>query len=136
MRHSFLTSSQCEYSNRGTWKKIIQSQCFVLENKRFSILFANGPIKFKLQLCNRWLKTRLNLPNLTGNSLQIYECYWSVCKNKTWESFVLKKRCDWIIFFQMPQFEQSHCNRLWKEITKSWQLFGCWIVIITNSCKL
>ena len=28
----------------------------------------------------------------------------SVCKKPS-ESFVFKKHCDWIIFFQVPQFE-------------------------------
>ena len=37
------------------------------------------------------------------------EIYWSVCK-KIEESFVLKKCCDWIIFSQVPQFEQLHCD--------------------------
>ena len=33
---------QCDYSNQGPWKKIVQSQ-------RFSIFFfTNGPIKFKI----------------------------------------------------------------------------------------
>ena len=38
------------------------------------------------------LKTlnHLNLPNHSGNSPQIYECFWSVCKS-TRESFVLTK---------------------------------------------
>ena len=45
------------------------------------------------------LKTlnHLNLPNHSGNSPQIYECFWSVCKS-TRESFVLTKGCDWPIF--------------------------------------
>ena len=53
----------------------------VFENKRFSSLFANGSIKLKVQLRNRWkLWTRFNLPDLPGNGPQIYECYWPVCK--------------------------------------------------------
>ena len=55
---------------------------------------ANGPITFQVELCNRWkLSNRLNLPDLSGNSPQIRECYWPVCK-KIWESFVFKNHCD------------------------------------------
>ena len=32
---------------------------------------------------------------------------------KTWESFVFKKLCKWIIFFQVPPFEWSHCKCWW-----------------------
>ena len=31
-----------------------------------------------------------------------YERFWFVCKKKPWEFFVFKKRCDCIIFFQVP----------------------------------
>ena len=76
------------------------------ENKRFSSIFANGPRKFKVQQCNCWkLENRLNLPELSGNSPQIHECYWSVGQKKTWESFVFKNQCDWIIFIQVPWSE-------------------------------
>ena len=46
----------------------------VFENKRFSSCFANGPIKLKIQTCNRWkLQNRFNLPELLENSPQIYD---------------------------------------------------------------
>ena len=31
---------------------------------------------------------------------------------KTWESFVFKKSCDWIIFFKVPQFKKLHCKKV------------------------
>ena len=31
---------------------------------------------------------------------------------KTWESFVFKKSCDWIIFFKVPQFKKLHCKNV------------------------
>ena len=34
---------QCDYLNRGTWKKIIQWQRFFFESNRFSSFLANGP---------------------------------------------------------------------------------------------
>ena len=42
---------QCDYSNQGTWEKIIESQHF-LETKDSHVVFGNGPIKFKVQQCN------------------------------------------------------------------------------------
>ena len=42
---------QCDYSNQGTWEKIIESQHF-LETKDSQVSFANRPIKFKVQQCN------------------------------------------------------------------------------------
>ena len=55
----------------------------VCENKRFSSFFANALLKFNIQLCNHWkLLNRLNVPDLSGNSPQIYECYWSACQKK------------------------------------------------------
>ena len=63
--------------------------------------FANGPVKFKIQLCNRW--KLLNRLDLSENSPQIYECY--PFAKKTWGSFVVRNRCDWTIFCQVPQFE-------------------------------
>ena len=54
-----LSDLQCDSSNRGTWKKIVQSG--ISENERFSSFLADGPIKFKIHLCNRWnLQNRLN----------------------------------------------------------------------------
>ena len=41
----------------------------------------------------------------------ILEFYWSVSKN-TWESFILRKLCDWTIFLQVSRFECPHCNVL------------------------
>ena len=43
---------RCNYSNRGTWEKIIESQCFFLETKDSRVFFANGLIKFKVQQYN------------------------------------------------------------------------------------
>ena len=39
------TELQCDYSNRGTWMKIIQSQRF-LKTKDTQGVFTNGPITF------------------------------------------------------------------------------------------
>ena len=43
---------QCAHSNRGTWKKIVQSQR-LQKTKDSQVFFANVPIKFKVQLCDR-----------------------------------------------------------------------------------
>ena len=92
---------QCNYSNRVTWKKIIQSQRLFLKQKILNF-FWKGPLKFKVQLWRTFKKfniePRLNLPRLSGSSPQNFWCYWSVCK-KPWESFALKKHCDWRIHF-------------------------------------
>ena len=54
-----LSDLLCDSSYRGTWKKIVQSG--ISKNERFSSFLANGPLKFKIQLCNRWnLQNRLN----------------------------------------------------------------------------
>ena len=112
-----LPCLQCDYSNRGPRKKTIKSQGFLkTKDSRF---FANGTIEFKVQLCNRWkLLNRLNLPDVSGKSTKIYECYRSVCK-KNLRIFCFQKICDWMIF-QVPRFEQSHCKTrqflLWFEI--------------------
>ena len=37
---------------------------------------------------------------------------------KPQESFVFKKRCDWIIFFQVPWFEKRQYKRKKKEQLK------------------
>ena len=53
-----LSDLLCDSSYRGTWKKIVQSG--ISKNERFSSFLANGPLKFKIQLCNRWnLQNRL-----------------------------------------------------------------------------
>ena len=44
-------------------------------------------IKFKLQRCNCWKLEKPDLQDLSGNSPQICECYWSVYGKKL-ESFV------------------------------------------------
>ena len=44
---------QCNYSNWDTWKKIVQSQRFLKTKDSQLIFLANGPRKFKIQLCNR-----------------------------------------------------------------------------------
>ena len=44
----FQTESlQCDYTNRDTWKKIIQSQRF-LKTKDSQFFYANGPKQFKV----------------------------------------------------------------------------------------
>ena len=75
------------------------------ENKRFWSFFANGPIKFKVQLYTKVENFKSVWTYLTSQemALKIHDFYGSVCK-KPWESFVFKKCCDWIIFFQVPQF--------------------------------
>ena len=81
----------------------------VFKNKRFSSCFAKGPIKLKIQTCNRWkLYHRLNLSELLENSPQIYEWNWSVCKKKI-DNLLLSRGCDRTIF--LPRFEYSHCDR-------------------------
>ena len=112
-----LPCLQCDYSNRGTWKKTIQSQGFLkTKDSRF---FANGTIEFKVQLCNRWkLLDRLNLPHVSGKK---HSNLWmlSVRLQKNLRIFCFKKSYDWTIF-QVPRFEQSHCKTrqflLWCEI--------------------
>ena len=47
MIHCLPEVFQCDYSNRGTWKKIIQSQRF-LRTKDSQGFFANGPITLKI----------------------------------------------------------------------------------------
>ena len=59
---------QWDYSNRDTWKDFVQSNRLLKrmkESQGFSSLFANGPIKFKIWLCNRWKFLR-DLTDLTA----------------------------------------------------------------------
>ena len=64
------------------------------ENKRFSSFFSNRPIKFKVTI-----EDRLNLPDLSGNSTQIMNVVGPFAQKKTCECFVIRKCCDWTIFF-------------------------------------
>ena len=97
--------SECDYSNWGTWMKIIPSH-WLLKTKDSQVFFlANRPITFMNLRAVSWklrsVQTVLKLSTVTFLNL---EFYWSVCKN-TWESFIFKKRCDWTLFFQVPRFE-------------------------------
>ena len=57
----------CDYLKQSTWKKIIQSQCF-LETKDSQVFFMPTK-KIQVSTKNRWkLKNNLNLPDLSGNS--------------------------------------------------------------------
>ena len=69
-----------DYSNRDTWEDFVQSNRFLKRMKEaqgFCSFFSNGPIKFKIWLCNRWKflrgltdptsrKTTLKIRNFTG----------------------------------------------------------------------
>ena len=65
----------------GHWKKDCPMTA-ISKNKRFSSSFANGTIKFKYNYVTVENFKPFNLPNLSGNSPQIYECYQTVCKKK------------------------------------------------------
>ena len=67
------------------------------ENKRFSSFFSKRPIKFKVQLSNhrRPFELTWSLRKQHSNN----ECCWSFCTKKTCECFVIRKCCDWTIFF-------------------------------------
>ena len=74
---------------------------------------TNGPIKFMVQLCNRWkLWNHLNLPDLSGNNPQILLMLLVRLKKNLRIFCFQKKSCDWIIFFQVSRFECPRCSRL------------------------
>ena len=105
---------QCRHWKWDTRKKIVQSQRFL--TTKDSQVFCKQTNKNKdwtVQLM--WTLNHLNLLDLSGNSPQIYECYWSICKT-TWDSSVFRKRWDWTIFFLVSKFESLHCNRVWTSI--------------------
>ena len=86
---------QCNYSNWGTWKQTIPP-CCSLKTKILKLFYKRTN---KTQgSTTQPLKYRLNLPDLSGKSPQIHECYWFVCK-KTRESSVFRNHSDWTIFF-------------------------------------
>ena len=79
--------------------KITQSQRLLKTKERFSRFSRTSKIQGS---------TRLKVPDLSGNRLQIY-VFGSFVKNLQNLLFSLKN-FDWIIFFQVSWFEQSHCN--------------------------
>lgn len=79
--------------------KITQSQRLLKTKERFSRFSRTSKIQGS---------TRLKVPDLSGNRLQIY-VFGSFVKNLQNLLFSLKN-FDWRIFFQVSWFEQSHCN--------------------------
>ena len=80
------------------------------KNKRLSFFFCkrnNNIHEFK----SCFLRGQIN-----SNDFEVFNCCivepWILLVRvpRTWESFVFKKRWDWIIFFQVPWFKQSHCT--------------------------
>ena len=91
-----------------TWKEIVQSQPF-LKPKIFKIFCKQTDKIHSSTMCP--LKT-----------LKAFELTWPLRKQpsnlwilwvplqKTWESFVFRKCCDWTMFFQVSQFEYLYCK--------------------------
>ena len=93
----FFNSLQVgDYSNRGTWKKIIQSQRF-LETKDSQVYFQTDQCHSRLYYATvenfETVWTYLKSP--PNSWMLLVHCK----KKKAWESFVLENRFDWIIFF-------------------------------------
>ena len=64
--HQIVSYLQCGYLYQGTWKKIIQSQCF--KNIRSSFFLQIDQNHSSIQQCNRWkILNHLNFPDLSGN---------------------------------------------------------------------
>jgi len=96
------------------------------EKKRFSFFFCKRTNKIQGSTMQR-LKT-LNLPDISGNSPQIYECCWSFCKTKTInrqknnKKILTWKNCDWTFVYQVSRLEWPHRNStcmLWKFVFSS-----------------
>ena len=97
---------QCDYSNRGNWNKIMQAQRFL--KTKGSEFFFFGKRTNKIQdSAMKPLKTLkvLDLSDLSGNGPQIHESHSGPFFYKKLEHLLFQKTSDWIIFFQVPQFE-------------------------------
>ena len=84
---------------RAVWRRLSSHK-----DSQYFFFWQTDQLNSRLTMQPLKTLNRLKLIDLLGNSLQIYECYWSFHK-KTWESFVFRNRCDWTIFFQVPRFE-------------------------------
>ena len=97
----FQSQLQCDYSNGGTWNKIIQSQRFLkTKDSHFFFKRTNKIQGSTIKLLKYSKSLELTWP--FRKHPKNYERFWFVCKKKPWEFFVFKKRCDCIIFFQVP----------------------------------
>ena len=80
------------------------------ENKRFSSFFCKRPITFINWTC------RFPRGQVSSNGFKFLSvAKWNtsillVRFQKNSESFVLRKRCGWKIFFQVSRFECPHCK--------------------------
>ena len=94
--------SQCDYSDQGTCMKIIQSHLF-LKTKDSQVFFWPTD-QYHSWIWGLFPESSGKFKRFSTVTLLNLEFSWTVCKN-TWESFIFKKRCDWILFFQVPRFE-------------------------------
>ena len=90
------------------------------KQKILKVFLANRPITFMTLRAVSWevkqvLKMVFKFSRVAWLNLKFY---WSLCK-ETWEAFVFKKCCDWIIFFQVPWFEYSHQDI--RELKQRWR---------------
>ena len=91
-----------------TWKEIVESQPF-LKPKIFKIFCKQSAKIHSSTMCP--LKT-LKAFELTWPLREQPSNLWIlwVPLQKTWESFVFRKCCDWTMFFQVSQFECLYCK--------------------------
>ena len=97
-----IAASRRVYCNRGTWKKIIQSQRFLktTDSQVFSCERTNNIRKFEGCFLRR---------QVISNGFKVFNgCIAEA--SILLILFAKKKPYGWIIFFQVPQFEQSHCE--------------------------
>ena len=82
----------------GHLETIIQSQSFFPKTKDSQVLNKRtAPITF---ICGLF-------PERSGSFKHDKVLKGCIVKK---DSFVFKKRCDWIIFFQVPRFDLSYCK--------------------------
>ena len=97
---------------RGSQKKIIQLQRFS-KARLSSFFFSSEIITFINLRALSWevrcVQTVLKFSTVGQLNLECYLVRLQKKKNLKIYCFQ-KKRCDWIIFFQLPRFKQSHCN--------------------------
>ena len=133
---------QCDYSNRALGRRSSShtfyenkrfSSFFFLQTDQFKvdrlqiIVVAKKYIYVCVQFHN-WFIHEFEGCFLRGqvssNGFKVFNPVFNSCivepwillvslEKKTWESFVFKKLCKWIIFFQVPPFEWSHCKCWW-----------------------
>ena len=103
--HRLYFSLRCDYSNRGTWKKILSNPCKDFWKQKILKILGKRTNTFIDLRAVSW-DVRLDQKVLKFSTVELLklEFYWSLCQ-KNWESFVYRNRCDWIIFFQVPRFE-------------------------------